>query len=172
GVYDRVVNDLGVPKGSFKVTDLIIMVRQIKSPTALKRVRRVTSVTEVLKDWEDTPKFQDLLVYDPKKDELVPTDALLKGKSAFINSILETTKGYATYASMLLDLKLRAWAKERAVAVFSVDKKLLEAPATGELNFRYVQLFEKWNPLDSAQNEKKFKDEFEKILQEKIKGTG
>lgn len=172
GVYDRVVNDLGVPKGSFKVTDLIIMVRQIKSPTALKRVRRVTSVTEVLKDWEDSPKFQDLLVYDPKKDELVPTDALLKGKSAFINSILETTKGYATYARLLSDMKLRAWAKERAVAVFSADKKLLEAPATGELNFRYVQLFEKWNPLDSAENEKKFKDEFEKILQEKIKGTG
>ncbi|MBN1941052.1 MAG: type II/IV secretion system ATPase subunit, partial [Candidatus Diapherotrites archaeon] len=60
GVFDRVVNDLGVPRGSFKVTDLIVMVKQIKSPTALARVRRVTRVTEVLKDWEHEPKFQDL----------------------------------------------------------------------------------------------------------------
>jgi len=168
GVYDRVVNDLGVPKGSFKVTDLIIMVKQIKTPTGLKRVRRVTSVTEVLKDWKDEPTFQDLLVYDTKKDCLVPTNVLLKGKSIFIKNILETTKGYDSYETLLKDIELRGGAKEKMVQIFSKNKKLLEAETNVNLNFKFVQLFEKFKPLESAANEQKFKAEFEKLLHDKI----
>lgn len=170
GVFDRVVNDLGVPKGSFKVTDLIIMVKQIKTPTALTRDRRVISVTEVLKDWEEKPKFQTLLEYDPKKDELVPTDALLKGKSIFLQNILKTTKGYENYDALLRDLKLRSWAKERFVSVLGGDKDLLEAKTNTEANVEFVLLFEKHQPLDSPANEQKFKKDFEKMLKEKSVG--
>ena len=110
GVYDRVVNDLDVPKGSFKVTDLIIIVNQIKSTTGLSRKRRVIQVTEVLKDWQDEPKFQDLLVYDSKKDQLVPTKELLNGKSVLLKQIMERTSGYSGYKDLIRDIQLRGWA--------------------------------------------------------------
>jgi len=167
GVFDRVVNDLGVPRGSFKVTDLIIMVRQIKTPTALARVKRVTSVTEVLKDWETEPKFQDLLVYDPKKDELVPTKALLEGKCAFISNILSTTTGYANYNSLLDDLKLRGWAKKRYVEIMGKERQLLEANTNLEMNLAFVKLSEKLQPLQSKENMEQFKKEYEAVLLDK-----
>ncbi|MDO8624874.1 MAG: type II/IV secretion system ATPase subunit [Candidatus Diapherotrites archaeon] len=165
GVYDRVVNDLDVPRGSFKATDLIVIVKQIKTPSTLKRVRRVTQVTEVLKDWETEPKFQDLLVYNPKTDTLEPTKELLDGKSIFIQQILEVTRGYRDYQNVLDDLKLRAWAKKRLLDELGKEKKLLEAPTVLRANVQYAQLFNDMLPLESKQNEEKFKQSFEKILQ-------
>src|SRR3989337_3453375 len=74
GVYDRVVNDLGVPKTSFKATDIVIVANPIRSADGLHRWRRVTQVTEVRKHWETDPLtengFVDLMKYDSKKDEL------------------------------------------------------------------------------------------------------
>jgi archaeal flagellar protein FlaI len=43
GVYDRVVNDLGVPKTSFKATDIIIVANPIKSADGLHRWRTCDS---------------------------------------------------------------------------------------------------------------------------------
>jgi type IV secretory pathway ATPase VirB11/archaellum biosynthesis ATPase len=159
GVYDRVVNDLGVTKGSFKVTDLIIIVNQIKDPTGLKRVRRVVSVTEVLKDWEDKPKFQDLLVYDPQTDQLQPTEALLKGKSVLLNIVLEHTQGYKNYNDVLKDIKLRSWAKD--VLLKSVDSKAkLEAQYIIKANILYDKLAFVHKPLEDAKKEQEFKKQF------------
>src|SRR5690606_23785336 len=81
GVYDRVVNDLGVPKGSVKSTDIIIIQSLIKDTSGVGRKRRVIQVTEVATDWEVEPVFQDLFLYNPKTDELEPTEILLKGES-------------------------------------------------------------------------------------------
>ncbi len=41
GIFDRVVNDLKVPKTSFKATDIIVLANKIKSPDGLKDYRRV-----------------------------------------------------------------------------------------------------------------------------------
>jgi energy-coupling factor transporter ATP-binding protein EcfA2 len=165
GVFDRVVNDLGVPKGSFKVTDLIIIVNQIKSPTGLKRVRRVLSVTEVTKHWQDEPEFQELLVYSPEKDCLEPTDVLLKGKSLVLNEILSRSKGYKNYATVLKDLELRAWAKKRHLEL-APTKAHLEAEFISAANIIFANLFEFYKPLEGAANEKKFKVEFERYLKQ------
>ncbi|EHK00808.1 hypothetical protein HRED_11025, partial [Candidatus Haloredivivus sp. G17] len=50
-VFDRVVNDLGVPTTSFKATDIVVSVNKIKSPDGMEEYRRVTGVTEVRKEW-------------------------------------------------------------------------------------------------------------------------
>ena len=42
GVFDRVVNDLGVPRTSFKATDVIIVANPVRSPDGIHRRRRVT----------------------------------------------------------------------------------------------------------------------------------
>lgn len=164
GVFDRVVNDLGVPRGSFKVTDLIIIVNQIKDPTGLTRVRRVLSVTEVRKDWEHEPKFQDLLVYDPEKDELVPTDFLLKGKSVMIKEILARTRGYKSYQHVVKDIELRAWSK--TILVKYAEKAELEAKYVLDTNIIFARLFAEILPLQSKANETKFKKKFEVAVKE------
>ncbi|MEM4758017.1 MAG: type II/IV secretion system ATPase subunit, partial [Nanopusillaceae archaeon] len=96
GVYDRVVNDLGTPKTSFKATDIIVMVNPIKSPSGLKKYRRVLRLTEVRKHWNEDPirekGFVDLMVYDSDKDELQITKDLLNGDSDVLKSIASRTK--------------------------------------------------------------------------------
>ena len=163
GVFDRVVNDLGVPKGSFKVTDLIIIVNQIKSPTGLKRVRRVLSVTEVTKHWQDEPEFQDLLMYNPTTDTLEPSDFLLKGKSLVLNEILKRSQGYKNYGSVLKDLELRGWSKKMHLEM-APTKDHLEAEYLSTANIIFANLFDQYDPLGSAAKEKKFKEEYVKGL--------
>jgi len=163
GVYDRVVNDLDVPKGSFKVTDLIIIVNQIKSTTGLSRKRRVIQVTEVLKDWQDEPKFQDLMVYNPKKDELVPTKELLGGKSILLKQILERTRGYKGYKDIIRDIQLRGWAKELHIKL-AHDTEQLEAQYISRANILFAKLFEVVKPLESKKKEKEFMLKFQKHL--------
>ncbi|NJL43763.1 MAG: type II/IV secretion system ATPase subunit [Nitrosarchaeum sp.] len=164
GVFDRVVNDLGVPRGSFKVTDLIITMNQIKSPSGLKRVRRVLSVTEVLKHWDDEPEFLDILVYDPKKDTLVPTDEFLEGKSVFIQEILKRSKGYRDYANVIEDVQLRGWAKTMHHKL-APEPKFLEAPYISKANILFTLLSENLQPLSSPERMETFKQEFTRRME-------
>lgn len=163
GVYDRVVNDLDVPKGSFKVTDLIIIVNQIKSTTGLTRKRRIIQVTEVLKDWQDEPKFQDLMVYDAKRDDLMPTKELLGGKSILLKQIMERTSGYKGYKDIIRDIQLRGWAKDLHVKIAQDDEQL-EAPYIAKANILFAKLFEHIKPLESKKKEKEFTLTFQKHL--------
>ena len=156
GVFDRVVNDLGVPPGSFKVTDLIVIVNQIKLPGGLKRVRRVLQVTEVLKEWKDEPVFQDLLVWNPQTDELEPTEVLLGGKSIFLQQILKVSRGYKEYNDVLREVELRGWAKAQIVRL-ATNAQHLEAKYVSPMNIAFTKLFEKILPLESEQKMNEFK---------------
>ncbi len=164
GVYDRVVNDLGVPKGSFKATDIIIIQNLIKDPSGVGRKRRVIQVTEVLKDWEDTPMFQDLFIYNPKTDELEPTEYLLKGKSLTLQNILARTEGYKDYNSVLDDMYLRSWAKEKMLEFSKGDADLLEAPYLSKQNNLFMKLVKELKPFESEENKKEFMSQFTKEL--------
>ncbi|MFH1175040.1 MAG: type II/IV secretion system ATPase subunit [archaeon] len=126
GVYDRVVNDLEVPKTSFKATDIIIVANPVKSADGLHRWRRVTQITEVRKKWEDNPLaeggFVDLMKYDAKKDSLEPTDALINGDSEIIKSIAGNVKEWAgNWDAVWQNILLRAKTKEE---LLSTSKRL------------------------------------------------
>ena len=99
GVYDRVVNDLGVPKTSFKATDIIIVANPIKSADGLHRWRRVTQITEVRKKWEDDPVaekgFVDLMKYNSKTDTMDVSDDLMNQDSDIIKAIAENVKEWS-----------------------------------------------------------------------------
>ncbi|MEM5815586.1 MAG: type II/IV secretion system ATPase subunit [Candidatus Aenigmatarchaeota archaeon] len=96
GVYDRVVNDLGVVPTSFKALDIIVISNILKSPDGLKRFRRVVEVVEVRKKWKEDPysegAFVPLLTYSAKEDTLKPTDILVDGESEILNSIGKKVK--------------------------------------------------------------------------------
>ncbi len=135
GVYDRVVNDLGVPKTSFKATDIIVIANPVKSSDGLKSYRRVQNITEVRKHWIDDPArengFVDLFMYNTKEDLLEPTDDLINGESETLKKIAANVREWAGNWEAIWDnIQLRAKIKETLVNYSERTNilDLLEAP--------------------------------------------
>ncbi len=86
-VWDRIVNDLGVPTTSFKATDVVVVARPIRFKGSLERHRRVVQVTEVKKHWNNDPDDEggllDLMSYDTGKDNLYLIEDNLKESDLF-----------------------------------------------------------------------------------------
>lgn len=131
GVFDRVVNDLGVERTSFKATDIIVVANPIKSSDGLHSKKRVVRITEVRKHWDKDPEqeggFVDLMRYNVETDELEPTDALINGDSEIMKSIAGNVKGWAGNWDAVWDnVILRGRMKQEIVeAARKLDKKKL-----------------------------------------------
>jgi type IV secretory pathway ATPase VirB11/archaellum biosynthesis ATPase len=143
-VFDRVVNDLGVPTTSFKATDIVVSVNKIKSPDGMEEYRRVTGVTEVRKEWTEDPleenAFVDLMRYDSEKDELVPTDALLNGESLIMNRIAENVREWKNdWEAVWNNVEMRRDMKEALVekAEEEDQPELLEAETVVAANQKF-----------------------------------
>lgn len=126
GVFDRVVNDLGVPVTSFKATDIIAVANPIRTPDGLHYKKRLTQLSEVRKHWTKDPEeekgFVDLVKYNVEKDELEPTDDLMNGDSEIIKAIAGNVKGWAGDWDAVWDnILLRGKIKQEIV---DVSKKL------------------------------------------------
>ncbi len=134
GVFDRVVNDLGVPMTSFKATDIIPICKTLRSADGLHRFRRLTEITEVRKKWERNPDkeggFVNLMEYSAKEDILKPTDTLLNGESETINRIASYVREWhGDWQSVWENINLRARMKKSIVELSTQMKRpqLLEA---------------------------------------------
>jgi archaeal flagellar protein FlaI len=128
-VFDRVVNDLKVPATSFKATDIIIVCNPVKSASGLKKTRRVVQITEVRKNWSKDPleehAFVDLMVYNPKTDQLEPTAALLQGESEIIKSIGSRVRAWAgDFDAIWKNIELRAKVTQTIVDMADSESKL------------------------------------------------
>lgn len=129
-VWDRVVNDLGVPNTSFKATDIVVVARPIRFAGSLERHRRVVQITEVMKHWTEDPDKEnallDLMSYDTRKDVLeLNTDALKKSE---LFEKIQKTSGL-TQKQIWSSIQLKADSKEFLVEVKNKYKlpELLEA---------------------------------------------
>lgn len=149
GVYDRVVNDLGVPRTSFKATDVIAVANPIKSPDGMHSWRRLLEISEVRKHWTDDPLlekgFVDLMKYNVEKDEIEPTDDLINGDSDVIKDIASKVKGWAGNWDAVYDnILLRAKMKKEIVAVSKKLNKseILEAPFNSRANHEFHKISE------------------------------
>ncbi len=178
GVYDRVVNDLKVPKTSFKATDIIIVANPIRSADGLSRVRRVTRITEIRKEWEEDPMkeggFVDLMKYDADKDELVPTDDLINGDSDILKAIAGNVKEWAgNWDAVWENIELRAAIKEEIVRISDTleEPELLEAPFVIQCNDQFHRISEKVREETGKLDKEKilfmFKEWIKKAAQEK-----
>ena len=134
GVFDRVVNDLQVPKTSFKATDLIVVANPIRSADGLHRWRRVTQITEVRKHWENDPLleggFVDLMKYETRNDQLETSADLMNGDSDILKAIAGNVKEWAGNWDAVWDnIMLRSKIKETIVNYAEKSKmpNLLEA---------------------------------------------
>jgi len=140
-VFDRVVNDLGVPVTSFKATDLIVVVNPIKTPDGLHSWRRILQISEVRKQWEKDPLrergFVDLMKYDVEEDRLKPTEDLINGDCEVIKDIASRVKGWAGNWDAVWDnIILRKKIKEEIVSYSEKIKnpEILEAEFTVKSN--------------------------------------
>ncbi len=170
GVFDRVVNDLNVPKTSFKATDLIVIANTIKDASGLKSKRRVTQIVEVRKEWENDPLLENgfvpLFDYNPKTDELEPTDYLLQGDSEVIKSIAGTVKEWSgdwdkVWENILLRKKLKEELLEAAEKLKRPD--MLEADFVLEANDAFHKI------ADEVKNNKQIYSEWKSWLNAKLK---
>ena len=134
GVFDRVVNDLGVPRTSFKATDIVVVANPVRSADGLHRWRRVTQITEVRKHWENDPLlengFSDLMKYDTRTDQLEPSDDLINGESEILKGIAGNVKEWAgSWDAVWDNIMLRTKIKETLVKYAEKSKmmNLLEA---------------------------------------------
>jgi len=141
GVFDRVVNDLKVPRTSFKATDVNIVANPIRSADGLHSWRRVFSITEIRKQWEDDPLlengFVDLMKYNSTTDQLEPSDDLINGDSDILKSIAGKVKDWVgNWDAVWENIQLRADCKQLIVDTAAKLKNddLLEAPFVIQAN--------------------------------------
>lgn len=176
GVYDRVVNDLQVPRTSFKATDIIIVANPVRSADGLHRWRRVTQISEVRKHWEDDPLaeggFVDLMKYDSTTDELVPSDELINGDSEILKSIAGRVKEWAGNWDAVWDnVTLRADIKKTLVDLTTKIKRrdLLEAPFTILANDYFHRISEEVREEVGALDSKRILYEWTNWLKRELK---
>lgn len=145
-VWDRVVNDLGVPNTSFKATDIVIVARPIRFAGSLKRNRRVVQITEVKKHWSEDPEREgallDLMLYDARKDSLELMEDSLKESELFEK--ISRTSGL-TMKQIWADIRMRAESKAFLVELKNQYKipKFLEAENTTVCKNKLILLKEK-----------------------------
>ncbi len=149
GVYDRVVNDIGVPKTSFKATDAIIVANPIKSADGLHKSRRITQITEVRKHWEEDPLteggFMDLMKYNAKTDILEATDAITNGESEILKAVAANVKEFAgNWDAVRENIELRGKIKKGIVdyAAKANNPNMLEASFVIKANDKFHLLSE------------------------------
>jgi archaeal flagellar protein FlaI len=176
GVFDRVVNDLKVPKTSFKATDIIVVCNPVKSVSGLESHRRIMSITEVRKDWSDDPlkekAFVDLMTYNTKTDQLEPTDALIQGESEIIKSIGSRIREWAgDFDAIWQNINLRAKIKQTLVETAETEKNpnILEADFVIKANDEFHKITEAVRKRGGVSDPVKIYDRWKKWLNKELK---
>ncbi|MBI2662595.1 type II/IV secretion system ATPase subunit [Candidatus Woesearchaeota archaeon] len=148
GVYDRVVNDIGVPKTSFKAIDIIVIVNPVIS--GLRKFKRILRVTEIRKEWDEDPlkegAFVDLMVYNSKTDQLEVTDELRNGNSDILKRMAGRVKEFAgDWDAVWENIQLRADCKQAIVDLFASleESNVLEAGFIVKANDRFHLIADK-----------------------------
>ncbi len=172
-VWDRIVNDLGVPNTSFKATDVIVTAAPIRFGGSLKRHRRVIEITEVKKHWYEDPEKEGglltLLKFDAKRDTQYYV------KEAFEESELlkRIEERWGVDREFLMnEIRARAQAKQ-----FLVDQKrkhnipdLLEGEYTVPANNMYRIIQERQRTELGSVDHKKLLQEWKKwVLEAQVK---
>ena len=180
GVFDRVVNDLGVPRTSFKATDIVVIAGKLRTPDQLREIRRTTHITEVRKTWEDDPLkeggFMDLMRYDAKKDKLLPTRDLIEGETEVVKSIASKVRAWVgkwdlVWENIVLRGDIKQMLVDYAHKTGRITGKngILEADFVVEANDAFHRIFSKLEEERGYPDSKDVKKEFENWLKSRIR---
>ncbi|RLG68121.1 MAG: hypothetical protein DRO11_09395, partial [Methanobacteriota archaeon] len=164
-VFERVVYDIGIPKLSFKSTDVVLVAAPVRPQGSTIRVRRLMQISEIGKEWHgdvDADEiFQDLMVYDAAQDTLTPTEILLENRSEVILRIARSWG--MTYEEAMKNIETRGKIKEIMVKTKQTEKipDLLEILHVQRANNQYRLL------VDQHQREYG-KIQYDKLLEDWI----
>lgn len=174
GVYDRVVNDIGVPKTSFKAIDIIVITNPVIS--GLKKYKRVLRITEVRKEWDEDPlregAFVDLMVYNPKTDQLEITDELINGNSVILKNMAGRIKEFAgDWDAIWNNILLRADIKQAIVDTAEESKlaNLLEADFIVRANDEFHLIGDRLQEKEGKLRNEKILFAFKEWLKKEVK---
>ncbi len=175
-VYDRVVNDLGVPKTSFKATDIIMVANVVTSPSGFERWRRLTQISEVRKLWTDDPilekGFADLMTYNAAKDIIETTDVLVEGESEILKAIGGRVREWSgNWDAIWQNIELRAKIKQAIVEASDKAKmpNLLEATFSVASNDEFHRLCDIVAKEVGVTDPKRVFNEWQNWLKQRIK---
>jgi archaeal flagellar protein FlaI len=176
GIFDRVVNDIGVPKTSFKATDICIVANPVRSADGIHKFRRVTQITEVRKDWDNDPLteggFADLMKYNAVSDQLEPSAELLNGDSDILKAVASNIKEFAGNWDAVWDnINLRAELKQAQLdtALKLKDMNLIEAPFTVLCNDMFHRISSTVKDEVGSLDTKRISFEWNQWLQRELK---
>ncbi|MBU4031881.1 MAG: type II/IV secretion system ATPase subunit [Candidatus Thermoplasmatota archaeon] len=143
-VFERIVYDLDIHAEAFSATDIVVICGLVRPGGRQKQVRRVTAISELVKDGEPG-EFADLLVYDEETDQLVETDYFAR-KSVKISGIAD--QWGLTYEGALANIRARARMREMMVkSAKTVNARLLGPEAVVKANSQY------WGLVDTLGSE-------------------
>ncbi|MDD5182263.1 MAG: type II/IV secretion system ATPase subunit [Candidatus Nanoarchaeia archaeon] len=179
GVFDRVVNDLKVPRTSFKATDIILIAGKVRSPGQITENRRLVNITEVRKKWENDPMteggFVNLMSYDAKNDRIDATKDLLEGGSEIVKSIASRVRDWAgNWDRVWENIVLRGELKEMLVnyanktRLIEGPKGLLESNFVVEANDAFHNIFSRLSTENGYPDKRDVLREFETWLKSRI----
>jgi type IV secretory pathway ATPase VirB11/archaellum biosynthesis ATPase len=132
-VYERIVFDLGIPAKSFNATDVVVVCGLVRPGGSQRQLRRVTSISEVVKSPDSDAKFVDLMRYDERKDALVETEHLRRGS----DKLRSIASSWGMRVEELLDnVEARAKTKHSLVAASRASPEFSGA---------------RWNALSNSQ---------------------
>jgi len=176
GVFDRVVNDLGVPPTSFKATDIIVICNMLRSADGLHRFRRIVEVTEVRKNWKDDPMaeggFVNLMEYSAKEDKLKPTETLLNGESYVLNEIAKRVGDWhGDWEAVWNNIQLRSKIKKTIVDYANKLKRpeIMEADWVSESNEMFHMISDEVKQNVGTLDSKEIYQRWNKWFENKLK---
>ncbi len=144
-VYERVVHDMGISAKSFGATDIIIIAGLRRPGGSQKMMRRVTQITEVVKEGGEEGVFQDLMVYNESVDSLVETEFFRHSER--IGSIARAWG--MTMDEAIQNIKSRASIREKMVqfAFQHNNPSILSARWVAAANNAYWGVIDKKNKM-------------------------
>jgi type IV secretory pathway ATPase VirB11/archaellum biosynthesis ATPase len=174
GVFDRVVNDLGVPTTSFKATDIIVVCNKVRSPDMMSEYRRVVEIAEVRKHWTEDPMrengFVTLMKYNAKNDTLEPTKELIEGGTDVIKSIAGNVREWAgNWDRVWENILLRSKVKNILMEYSKKNRFVIESEFVASANDQFHRIFNKLKEETGYPETKDVLYDFEKWMKLRIK---
>jgi len=172
-VWDRVVNDLGVPSTSFKATDVVVTCKPVRFKGSLEKQRRLVGITEIGKHWYKDPyregELIDILDFNTKEDEHHIVEENLDESQLFDK--ISKDRGL-TMEQIWKDINTRAETKQFLVDMKNEHNipKLLEGEKTVQSNTKWNLILENQRQEHGSVDYKEAEEEWKEwVKQEQVK---
>ncbi len=170
-VWDRLVNDLGVPTTSFKATDIVVTCAPVRFKGSLKRYRRLIEITSIGKHWYHDPEKEggliNIIEYDIHKDKHIFYPERFKNSE--LMKKIQKFRGLS-FEEVLEEIKTRGEAKNYLVELknkYNIPW-ILEAEYTVKAHVKYMLFEERMRELYGSVDHKELLEIWKKWVNNEL----